>query len=173
MATSHTENTKKLAFTAVLSALAVVILYVGALLDVLDLSSAAFASLCVLWLLCEFGTRFALLGYAIVSALSLLLLPSKTGALLFAVFLGYYPVLKYWIERKIPRFFQWWLKLAALNAAVVGMLFLVRYVMVDPLWLEIATLVGCNISFVLLDILMDRLLRLYVRVWRKKLHIRF
>ena len=173
MATERFKLTKKLAFTAVLSALAVVILYLGAILDILDLSAAAIASLCVLFLLCELGTRFALAGYAVISTLSLLLLPTKTGAIVFTAFLGYYPVAKYWFEKKLPRPLSWVCKFALLNASVCLMLLLVRYVMVDPLWLEITTLVGCNLAFLLLDILMDRLLVLYVRLWRKKLHIRF
>ena len=42
-----TNRTKKIAFSAIVTALAVVFLYVGALFDVLDLSAAALASICV------------------------------------------------------------------------------------------------------------------------------
>ena len=69
------KNTKKLAFSAIISSLAVVFLYIGALFDVLDLSVAALASLCVLWVMVEFGTRWALSVYAVTSVLALLRLP--------------------------------------------------------------------------------------------------
>lgn len=72
------KNTKKLVFSAILSALAVVFMYIGALFDVLDLSVAALASMCVALVLAELGARWAFLVYAVAAVLSFLLLPVKT-----------------------------------------------------------------------------------------------
>ena len=71
------KNTKKLTFSAVLSALAVAIMYIGTALEVLDLSTAAIASICVMVILTELGMKYAFLTYATVGALSLLILPMK------------------------------------------------------------------------------------------------
>ena len=167
------KNTKKLAFSAIIASLAVVFLYIGALFDVLDLSVAALASLCVLWVMVEFGTRWALSVYAVTSMLALLLLPVKLPAVLFAGFFGYYPVAKAFFERKLHGVLQWLAKLLLLNLSVVLLILVMRYVMTEALWFEILLLVLCNIVFVVYDFALSRLLVAYVRVWRKKLRIKF
>ena len=167
------KNTKKLAFSAIMSSLAVVFLYIGALFDVLDLSVAALASLCVLWVMVEFGTRWALSVYAVTSVLALLLLPVKLPAVLFAGFFGYYPAAKAVFERKLHGVLQWLAKLLLLNLSVGVMILLMRYVMTEALWFEILLLVLCNIVFLVYDFALSRLLVAYVRVWRKKLRIKF
>ena len=53
------KNTKKLTFSAIISALAVSVMYIGAVLEVLDLSTAALASICVLLILTELGIKYA------------------------------------------------------------------------------------------------------------------
>ena len=168
-----TNRTKKLAFSAIVTALAVVFLYVGALFDVLDLSAAALASICVLWIMAEFGTRWALTVYAAASILALLLLPVKLPAVLFAGLLGYYPPLKALYERKLHGILQWAAKLLTLNAAVFVMILVVRYVAAEALWFEVLLLVTANIVFVIYDIALTRLMHAYVLVWRKRLRIRF
>ena len=168
-----TNRTKKIAFSAIVTALAVVFLYVGALFDVLDLSAAALASICVLWIMAEFGTRWALAVYAAASILALLLLPVKLPAVLFAGLLGYYPPLKALYERKLHGILQWAAKLPTLNAAVFVMILVVRYVAAEALWFEVLLLVTANIVFVIYDIALTRLMRAYVLVWRKRLRIRF
>ena len=168
-----TNRTKKIAFSAIVTALAVVFLYAGALFDVLDLSAAALASICVLWIMAEFGTRWALAVYAAASILALLLLPVKLPAVLFAGLLGYYPPLKALYERKLHGILQWAAKLLTLNAAVFVMILVVRYVAAEALWFEVLLLVTANIVFVIYDIALTRLMRAYVLVWRKRLRIRF
>ena len=168
-----TNRTKKLAFSAIAAALAVVFLYVGALFDVLDLSAAALASLLVLWVMVEFGTRWALAVYAVASALALLLLPAKLPAVLFAGLFGYYPPLKALYERRLHGAFVWIAKVATLNAAAFLMILAVRYVAAEALWFELLLLAVANVVFVIYDVALTRLMRAYVLVWRRRLHIKF
>lgn len=168
-----TNRTKKLAFSAIVTALAVVFLYVGALFDVLDLSAAAFASLCVLWVTVEFGTRWALAVYAATALLALLLLPTKLPAVLYVGLFGYYPPLKAFYEQKLHGALVWVAKVVTMNAAVFVMILIVRYVAAEALWFEILLLVTANIVFVIYDIALTRLMRAYVLVWRKRLRIKF
>ena len=167
------KNTKKLTFSAVLSALAVAIMYIGAMLEVLDLSTAALASICVMLILTELGAKYAFLSYACISVLSFLLLPTKYAAIMFIGFLGFYPMAKSFFERK----FRGWrclvLKFLLLNMCIFAMLLVVRYVMTEALWFEIMVLVLANIVFVVYDYALTTLLRAYVFVWRKKLKIKF
>lgn len=156
-----------------MSALGVAFMYVGALFEVLDLSTAAIASICVLLVLTELGGRYAWLTYAVTGVLPLLLLPQKFAAVLFLGFLGFYPMAKSFFERK----FRGWrclvLKILLLNICTFLMLLAVRYVVAEALWFEIMTLVLANIVFVVYDVALTRLLHAYVFVWRKKLKMKF
>lgn len=167
------KNTKKLTFSAVLSALAVAIMYIGAMLEVLDLSTAALASICVMLILTELGMKYAFLSYACIGVLSFLLLPTKYAAIMFIGFLGFYPMAKSFFERKFRGLCCLVLKFVLLNVCIFVMLLAVRYVMVEALWFEIMVLVLANIVFVVYDYALSQLLRAYVFVWRKKLKIKF
>ncbi|MBQ6892716.1 MAG: hypothetical protein IJN48_00780 [Clostridia bacterium] len=167
------KNTKKLTFSAIISALAVAVMYIGVMLEVLDLSMAALASICVMLVLTELGMKYAFLSYACIGVLSFLLLPTKYAAIMFVGFLGFYPMAKLFFERKFRGILCLILKFALLNFCIFAMLLLVRYVMTEALWFEIMVLVLANIVFVVYDIALTRLLRAYVLVWRKKLKIKF
>ena len=72
---------KKLSFSAILSALAVIIMLLGSFIETLTLATAAVASVCVMIAVIELGKAYALLVYAVSSALAILLLPVKDPAL--------------------------------------------------------------------------------------------
>lgn len=167
------KKTKKLTFSAIMAALGAAFMYVGALLEVLDLSTAALASMCVLLVLTELGQRYAWLTYAVTGVLSMLILPQKTAGILFLGFLGFYPMAKAVFENKFRGILCLVLKIALLNGCTFLMLLAVRYVMAEALWFEILTLVLANIVFVVYDVALTRLLRAYVFVWRKKLKMKF
>ena len=167
------KNTKKLTFSAILSALAVAIMYIGAMLEVFELSAAALASICVLLVLTELGMKYAFLTYACIGVLSMLLLPMKYPAIMFVGFLGFYPMAKSFFERKFRGWLCMVLKIALLNVCTFAMLLVVRYVMTVALWFEIMVLVIANIVFVVYDYALTQLLRTYVFVWRKKFKIKF
>lgn len=167
------KNTKKLAFSALMAALGVALMYVGALFEVLDLSTAAMASICVMLVLTELGARYAWLTYAVTGVLALLLLPVKMAAVLFIGFLGFYPMAKAFFEQKFRGMLCLVLKILLLNVSTLLMLLAVRYVVAEALWFEILTLVIANFVFVLYDYAITKLLRAYVFVWRKKLKMKF
>lgn len=96
------KRTQKLTLCAMLCALGVILMAIGALIEVLDLSTAALASLLCVFAVIELGRGYPWAVWAITSLLSLLLLPQKTPALFYTVFLGYYPILKSYLER-FPR----------------------------------------------------------------------
>ncbi len=56
--------------------------------------------------------------YCATTVLSLLLLTDKETALVYALFFGYYPLIKTIVE-KLPKALSWALKLAAFNASCV------------------------------------------------------
>ena len=84
----------KVSFSAIMTALAILLLFLGGLLGTLDLTTAAIASLCVVFAVIELGYKYAALIYATSSILGLLILPAKTCVLFFAAFFGFYPLVK-------------------------------------------------------------------------------
>ena len=119
----ETKATRRLAVSAVLAALGVVLLLLGSLVQVLDLSMAAIASLLVVFAVIEIGGKYPILIYLVTSVLSLLLLPVKTAALIYFVFAGYYPILKAVLEGRLAKPLAWCLKIAICCAAVAAGLF--------------------------------------------------
>ena len=67
----------------------------------------------------EMGVKTALLVYAVVSVLAILIVPDQEAKLLFILFLGYYPMLKPVLE-KLPRLFSFFIKLAVFNGIIVA-----------------------------------------------------
>ena len=162
-------NIRYLTRSAAAAALAAVLVYLSGVLPSGRLALSAVAGISALLILLECGGKWALGVYIVSAALSLLLTPSKAYALLYAAFLGYYPALKCVIERIKSRLFQWVVKLAVLNAVLSVLFFFLRAKFAEaleavpsslPLWL---LWIGINIVFLVYDLGLLGLIRLYVR----------
>lgn len=91
-------DTKRIALSGILAALAVVIMCLGGLIPV---ATYICPMLCCMTQLLVFrfcGKRLAWAWYAVVSMLSLLLSPDKEAAVVFLA-LGYYPLIKFFFEK--------------------------------------------------------------------------
>ena len=164
-------NAKVRALTrsAVSAALAVVLLWLGAALPSGRLALTAVAGLAALFVMLECGGRWAFGVYLVSALLGFVLTPVKAGAVLYAALLGYYPALKCLIERIRSAALQWTCKLALFNAALFAVYLLARAVFADtvsalssslPLW---AICIGLNAVFLVYDIGLKGLIRIYVR----------
>ena len=159
---------KQLTFCSMLTALGVIFLGIGALLEVLDISMAVIASFCVIIALIEYGKGSPWMVYAAISVLSLLILPTKLPALFFGLFFGFYPIIREKIERK-SKILRWILKEIIFNVcfAVIMVLYMLLFfestTIAIPLpWLIAATVILCEIVFILYDIALDRIISFYV-----------
>lgn len=154
------------ALCGVLAALAVALLFFGGAIPFAAIACPVLASMVMIPVYTETGKKWSLLWYAAVALLGLLLAPDKEAAILFAFF-GYYPMLKKWFGRLPNSVIKWVVKLVYVNAAVFAayslMIFVFRMDAVSAEFAEmeryllIVLLVLANISFVLYDILIDRL----------------
>ena len=167
-------RTKRITLSAIFTAVGVVILYLGCFFQTIDLSVCAIASLVIVMATIELGMKTAFAIYVATSALSLMLLPAKYIAAMYAVFVGCYPLLKNLFER-LPKIVSWILKIAVTNLAL-GMLFLLSayvFKLGDKVTVTIVvlTVALANAAIVLFDILLDRLIILYHIKFRKMLGI--
>ena len=161
---------KNLALCSVLAAFGVVILMLGSFIEALDLSAATIASLLVVVAVLEAKGFWPWLTYAVTATVALLLLPTKTAAIMY-LFFGYYPIVKSKLE-KLPKVFSYILKFIVFNVSLVAV-FLVFELLFTGISVELVPGIGKNITyliycalgnviFMLYDILITRLVSLYI-----------
>ena len=155
------------------------ILFLGSLVDVLDLTVAMIASILCTVVLIEVGRFWPWLTYAVVAALSLLLLPNKVPAVVFLL-TGYYPIIKQKLE-KLKKLIAWPIKIVIFNAICTVFLLVCSFFLpgVDMAFFPslgkamntvIIYAIG-NAVFVLYDIALSRLITYYLFVLRDRLKL--
>ena len=171
------DQSRRIALCGVLSALAVVLLSLGAI-PLATFCCPLLAMLCMVPPVEIYGGRFALIFYAAVSILSLLLAPDKEVALLF-VFLGYYPALRPRLNRMIhSRLLRFAVKMVlfvvsltimyALAIKVFGMTYIAEEYAGAQGLLAASIFAGCLLWFVF-DKLLEKFSLLYRTRWHNKL----
>ena len=181
--TRHT--TRRVATCGVFCALAVVMLGLGAVIEVLDVTASAAAALILLPILLCYGKKYAWLSYAVTATLGVLLMPQSLAVWMYAGLTGFYPMVKMKLDR-LPRILGWPIKLALLTAVLMLYLAVFYFIMLGgegsfadaflhgfgeenkPPVLAYAV-VGLSVfTFILYDLLIDRLLVLYYIKWKKR-----
>ena len=183
--TSSAFKTKRLALSAVLSALSVVILGVGAILEVMDITTTMLASLLLLPIMMCYGNAYACLAYAVTGILALILMPHSMAPFIYLALVGYYPMLKSKLD-KLPRWIAYLLK-GLLILLVLMLYFFAFYLLMmqgagtfadaftlafgeegSHAWVGWATVLLAFISFFAYDLLIDKLLILYRCKWQTR-----
>ena len=162
------KNSGRLALAGVLTALALVLLLLTAVIPTTTVALAAAAGLCGIPVVVELGRRAGLLHYMAVSLLALLLIPAVEGKTMYIAFFGYYTVLKAWLEQKnLLRPTEWIVKLvvfiAALGAGGAAIWFISRPALPGwfALWMLPVAAVGLCALFVVYDWCLTGLVSLY------------
>ncbi|MBQ3003763.1 MAG: hypothetical protein IJD82_08530, partial [Clostridia bacterium] len=161
---------KAVATSGVLAALAVVILLLGSLIELLDLSAAAMASLVIMVAVIDLGIGYAAGVYAVAAVLSVLLFP-KTATIVFAAFVGYYPIVKVYLDRIKPRLLQYTVKLVLFNTFLFAILWLVEQLLGagnDWSALGVPLYVLGNLTFLVFDLAIARLSLFYIHKIKRR-----
>lgn len=161
-----------------LCALGVVILGLGSVIEVLDITVAVIASLLTVYAVIEIGGAYPWLIWIVTSIIALLLLPMKTPVLFYAFLTGFYPILKQKIERRMARLPAWVFKMGVL-AISLAIIWTVMWLFA-PTLLETSggrimissTLVIGVACFVLYDIALTRLITIYFVKLQKRFKIK-
>ena len=156
-------ESQKIALCGVLSALSVVVLLVGNVLQIGTYAAPMLASFLLIPVLEDYGKKYALLLYAVVSLLSLFLVPDKELVLFYVLVLGYYPVLRVRLNNIRRAVLRWMAKFGCFNAAVVVMYALLIVVLAPPEGtpMLLALLALGNLSFWLCDRALTAITPLY------------
>lgn len=164
MARRKTSFDKKIVVAGVLAALSVIILYLGCAIEVLDLTMSAIVSLLVVVIVIEMGYKYAWMTYIATAILSILLLPQKSPAIFYACFMGFYPIIKSYLERINSALARWVIKLVVGNAALALMFILMSLFLPDEFeggWLMLVTYLLGIIAFLTYDVALSKLITLY------------
>ena len=126
----------------------------------------------------ENGSRAAMLVFTVTCLLALMIVPDRSAVMMFVLLLGYYPILRPYIQR-IPRIFRLPLKLVFINLVVVVFYYIMRYVFLVPDMLEgwgdfgrytvVVALGLANFTFLMYDYFVSQVTQLYLAWFRPKI----
>ena len=156
-------SAKNMALGGVMAALALVVMCLGGMIPLATYVCPMFCAVLLMVVLKLTGSRIAWAWYGAVSILSMLLGPDKEAAAVF-VFLGYYPILKPWLDRR--KLSILW-KLMLFNVAIFAMYSVLIYVfgLADiasefeelGMVMTIVTLILGNATLFMMDVLLTQL----------------
>ena len=93
------KSTKKMSIAAMLSALSVVVVWLGSTVEVMDLSAVAIASFAIAFAHIELKGAYPYLVYASTAVILMVLMPFRAAMLMYVCFGGIYPTVKLFAER--------------------------------------------------------------------------
>ena len=165
-------NTRRLTFAAILSALGVVLLGLGSFVEVLDLSAAVLASVFVAYAMIELRGPYPYLIYGVTALLSLLLWQTRTAALAYLLFAGYYPIIKYHLESRLGKVLSFVLKVVVFLVGGTATALLWGGLLMPGALQQLAAfwwwLLLLPVVFVLYDLALTRLITLYLLRLRRR-----
>jgi len=127
----------------------------------------AIAGVLLIAVVLEAGTKWALLIYVAVSLLSLFIAPDIDAKIFYIAFCGHYPILKKFLEGSKSLWLQWLLKLLVFNVCAVSAYIIIVKITNIPnefnqTWYMAALWALGNVTFVIYDFALTRLIALYI-----------
>lgn len=163
----------QIAFGGIVTALCIILMFSVGLFPVLVYVFPMLSSILISMLSYECGTKTAVVSYASVSLLSLILSPDKESALLFLSFFGYYPILSKYIDRLKSAVLRWLSRLLIFNAAMIASYFVLSRIFtavtLDDFgkWTAPILLALGNLTVIVYDLALRNVSNLYVKKLRK------
>ena len=165
----------RVAYPAILSALALMLVYLGSIAPTGSWGIVAAAGLLPSAAIISVNLSAGFLCWASASVLAFLLAPDKLCALLFGVLFGLYPMVKSLVERMRKKPLEYALKLAFFNAAFtvvwLTMTGAVAASLPRALGSSVWVLYGAaNVVFLLYDYGFSQLIALYISRVQREIH---
>lgn len=176
-------NTFKITFTGIIIALCEVFLLSTGIFPFATYALPAIAGMLLCSVMVEFGGKTAYLAYFAAAILGLFVAPDKEAAIMFFIFFGHYPISKAYFERIGRRWLEVVLKLLCFNVIITSVYALLIYIIgmkellegfsdFGKLTLPIL-LILANIVFIVYDIGLTRVIKLYVYIIKPRIVERF
>lgn len=173
------QSSRKMALCGVLAALSSAVMFACGLIPLATFATPALAGLFLLPLVIEFGPGSALMAYAAVGILSLMVVPDKEVSFTFIFLLGWYPAIKPSLDKLRPAIIQWLVKAFLFNLCVFAMYGLLLFVF--PLgsvveefadatvFFTVGLMALANVAFIVYDLALARMRTVYIYRLRPKL----
>ena len=178
---ANKRSSMRMALGGVICALSLLCMFLSGIFPFAEYTCPALAGILLIVLVLEFGRKTAWIAYGAVALLSLFITPNKEAAMLFLVFLGYYPIAKSYFEHLKSRTAEWTLKLLIFNIscaagyAVLIFLFdmhsLLSEMSLGIKWGIIIFWIAANGVFLIYDLALSRLVLWYQTVIRPKIRL--
>ena len=168
----------KVSLGGVVAALSLVLMLLTSIIPFGTYAFPAFAGILLVLLVFNLGYAYAFAVYFVTAVLSFLLVTDKEAALYYALFLGFYPILKGVIERIPSKPVQYIVKLALFNVCMIAAFYIGISLLSIPkesfnlfgVYLPWVFLILGNIVFIIYDLCITRLVTLYLLKWHDRLN---
>ena len=160
------KTTKKVTLSAMLVALGTALMLLGSMVEVVDLTVCAIASLIVVFVYLELGSPYTWLVWLCTSLCTALIYSGSPVWVEYFLVFGIYPLIKAYVER-LPKWSWIPVKLAFVNS-VIWLIFAVCELLLglpffgeDTMVMKIAVYVLMNVAFIAYDLFITVMVRLY------------
>lgn len=161
----------------VVGALGLVLMLLTSIIPFGTYAFPAFAGIFLICIVIELGYGWAFLVYFVTAVMSMLLVADKEAALMYALFLGYYPIIKGLIEKTKHKVVQFVLKLSIFNLCMVAVFYVSIFVLAVPkdsfnlfgVYLPWIFLILGNFVFIIYDYCVSRIVTIYINRLRNLL----
>lgn len=165
----------KVAICGVVSALSFICMMLTGVITIGTYALPALAGAFLIIPNIELSSKWASSTYFVVSLLSIFLVPDKEAALIFIIFLGYYPILKTKIERVNNIVIQYIIKLLLCNVSMVLSFIVAMKLLKIPknsfeifgIYLPWVFLIFGNVIFIMYDYAINDVIKIYNSRFRK------
>ena len=159
-------QTKKITLSALMVALGTVFMVIGAVVEVLDLTVCAMASMLVVFVFLEIGSYYPWLVWICTSLATALIYPGSLVWVEYALVFGIYPLIKAYIE-KLPRWSWLIIKLVYINAVIWGLFAICELLLglpffdADGIGMTVVVYILMNLAFIAYDLFITVMVRFY------------
>ena len=160
----RSSESRKIALSGVFGSLAAVLMLMGGILPLATYVAPALAGILIVPVAIEFGIKTGYVLYAAIGLLSLFVVPDKEMSLIFVFFLGFYPLLKASIERMRSRAAMYGIILFLFPIGAV----VEEFESMGIPFTGLLLLMG-NVTFVIYDVAVARIIGLYCARFRARL----
>lgn len=161
----------RVALGGIVSALCLVTMFLAGVIPALYIVLPMIAGVLMLLISIEVNNKWALLTYISVSILSMFITFDKEAALIFVMFFGHYPILRFYIEKIRLKPLRTLVKFAVFNACIIAYFYFTVYLLGLQQLLEelndfgkygaTVMLVIVNLIFILYDYNLELCYKLY------------
>jgi hypothetical protein len=172
--TRRNGKTYNIVLGGIIAAISVVFMLLTMLIPIGEFIFPALAGILLISTVFEMGEKWSYLIYAVVGILSIMLLPDKSPAVYYILFLGHYTITKSYIERINNKPLKLILKFIIFNICGIVSFLIIKFIFkIDTIstlnWYIIYAVI-LNITFFIYDISLDKMIALYKFKWRKYIH---